>query len=127
MICSIETENTAIPYTQLTFGPNQDDEDFIITFRRYQRRVFVGIEDYRFVDSSKEPVPSFIIEKTAFERFDPHKAFFRALHFLGQVGDEPSPEMEAWVQDIWEGEYVSMEPVVTQWMNTPVPTVVRGF
>ena len=120
MICTIEVEYNGIPYTQITFGPSEDDESVFITFRRYARRVFVGVEDYRF--ETDQP-PCFIIEKTDFSQFDAHKAFFRALHFLNLIDDMSDKEMNDWIREVWEQEYEELEPMVEKWEGTPVPTI----
>lgn len=117
MITSIEISTEGSPYVQLTIMPDDEEEEFFfITFRRYRRRVFVGVEYYGDVPQEDNPyiAPCYIIEKTVFTQFDPRTSFIRAVKFAGMWNELADA-------DYWYERYAGIEKMVSKWQTTPLP------
>lgn len=122
MEAKIENDKDAnsVPYSELKTAPSFEDngeDNYFITFRKYPKRVFVGVEDYRGDQSSGLDLeecwlaPVYIIQKTPKEEFKPYDAFINALRYLGLIEDEYDA---LYYQD----KYVEIESVVEAWRKS---------
>lgn len=119
------TDGNNVPYVEISINPSHpldEASDFYISFRRYPKRVFVGVEDYRGDMSSGADLedcwtaPTHIIEKTPINEFDPHKAFIRALTYLGEIQNSSDPNESYNADlDIWNDVYSDIESKIKEW------------
>jgi hypothetical protein len=116
------TDDNNIPYVELKIEPSdQLDAPFYITFRKYPRRVFVGVEDERENQSSGLDLedcylaPVVIIAKTPRAEFDPYKAFFMALAYLGEYKQIASTDGRDYDGDYCQDQYTGIETIVKEW------------
>ena len=105
-----DKDDNDVPYLELKFSPEHpDDTPLYITFRKYYKRVFVGVEDYSYDQTQGfdlEDVwlsPIIIIEKTLIPEFDPRKAFLKALVYADA--------------EYLADSYEYLEPMVKRWLN----------
>lgn len=124
---TMDTTEHDIPYVEISMSPDRDNEpggDYWITFRKYPRRVFVGVEDYRGDMSSGADLedcwsaPIYIIEKTLIENFNPHEALKRAFVYLGEIEYYPDPDeqfLTEWNIQHFEEEYESVKDKISEW------------
>ena len=116
-----------VPYVELLIEP---EYDFSITFRKYYRRVFVGVEDYRGDQSSGVDLedcwtaPTYIIQKTLIEEFDPLKAYMNALTFLGEVGGTDWDEPDYW-KTHYEEQFDEVAETVKEWQSLKPKTLIQ--
>jgi hypothetical protein len=119
-----DTDDNNVPYLELKIEPSDPrDPLFFITFRKYPKRVFVGVEDYRLDQSSGADLedcwlaPVVIVEKTERNLFDPFKAFIHALTYLGEIERPTDPNERDFDYDMWTEEYSTIESTISEWSN----------
>lgn len=117
-----DADNNNVPYVELKITPSDPgDDDFEITFRKYHKRIFVGVTDDRANQSGGQDLddcwcaPTIIIERTLRNEFDPYKSFFNALAYIGKYQQIPSIDERDYDGDYWQTEYREFEPVIKEW------------
>ena len=111
-----------VPYCELLISPSwPEDGMFFITFRRYPKRVFVAVEDYSNDQTGGADLedcwtaPSYIVEKTLFEDFNPFLAFKKALVFLAEWETPSDPGEPDYDRDYWAEQWAMIVGDVEKW------------
>jgi hypothetical protein len=118
-------DDNDVPYVELKISPSDPmDDEIFITFRKYPKRVFVGVEDYRGDMSSGADLsdcwlaPVYIIQKTPKEEFQPYDAFMNALNYLGLILMPVGVDQNNYNADYYTDRYHEIEKTVEEWRKS---------
>jgi hypothetical protein len=117
-----DTDRNGVSYVELKISPSDPEDDvFFITFRKYPKRVFVGVEDERdspFGGADLEDcwlAPVVIIQKILIEEFKPFDSFMNAMKYLGLIEMPVDADQGNYNAGYYEDQYIEIERVVEEW------------